>query len=80
MGVAITGYTAGIITDYGIKDSSNMGAAMAPAAYKTILANLNDTSCRITDYDLVVTGDLGTCGSKIMADLLLAEGINVSDR
>ena len=38
----ITGITTGKIIDYGIKDSMNMGAAMAPAAADTICQNLKD--------------------------------------
>lgn len=38
----ITGITTGKIVDYGVKDSMNMGACMAPAAASVIEANLND--------------------------------------
>lgn len=34
--------TIGKIVDYGLKDSQNMGACMAPAACDTILQNLMD--------------------------------------
>ena len=37
--IVITGITTGKIVDYGIKDSMNMGAAMAPAAFETIKQN-----------------------------------------
>ena len=40
--VRITGVTVGKIVDYGLKDSQNMGACMAPAAADTILTNLKD--------------------------------------
>ena len=38
----IAGITTGKIVDYGLKDSFNMGACMAPAAASTIEANLRD--------------------------------------
>ena len=40
--VRITGITTGKIVDYGIKDSLNMGACMAPAACDTIYQNFMD--------------------------------------
>lgn len=40
--VRISGVTIGKIVDYGLKDSQNMGACMAPAACDTILQNLMD--------------------------------------
>ena len=49
----------------GIKDANNMGAAMAPAAAQTILDFLSDTNTKPTDYDLIVTGDLGYVGSEL---------------
>ncbi len=66
--------TTGIIADYGIKDANNMGAAMAPAAYETIRAHLQDLNLKASDYDLIVTGDLGVLGKEIVADLFLKDG------
>jgi stage V sporulation protein AD len=40
--VRIAGVTVGKIVDYGLKDSQNMGACMAPAACDTIIQNLSD--------------------------------------
>lgn len=76
----VKGYTAGIITDYGIKDSNNMGACMAPAAYSTILAHFRDTGRSVDDYDLIVTGDLGRCGTEILIDLCRASGLDISKK
>lgn len=60
----------GTITDLGIKDANNMGAAMAPAAARTIADFLNDTHTKPEDYDLILTGDLGFTGSKLLYELL----------
>lgn len=51
-----------------------MGAAMAPAAYETIRAHLQDLNLEASDYDLIVTGDLGVLGKEIVADLFLKDG------
>ena len=60
----------GKIMDFGIKDANNMGAAMAPAAADTIQRFLNDTNTVPTDYDLILTGDLGKVGSELLISLL----------
>ena len=72
---AVTGATIGKVVDMGIKDSNQMGAAMAPAAVDTILTNFRETGRTIEDYDLIVTGDLGFTGKKIAVDLLKTAGI-----
>ncbi len=69
----------GKITDKGISDTSNMGAAMAPAAAKSIAEYLADTNTVPSDYDMILTGDLGYVGSDILLDYILSEyGIDIS--
>lgn len=79
-GPQITHITTGKITDKGITDISNMGAAMAPAALDTLLAHFKDTGYSSDDYDLIITGDLGKIGSDILCDLIKDEGYNISDK
>lgn len=74
----VTHATVGKIVDMGIKDIANMGAAMAPAAFDTILTHLEDTKRRPDYYDLIITGDLGVLGSEILVDLLASKGIDIS--
>lgn len=76
----ITGVTTGKIVDYGITDSMNMGAAMAPAACDTIAEHFEDFKTKLDDYDQIITGDLGQIGSKLLIDLLLEKKIDISDR
>ena len=64
--VRVAGVTIGKIVDYGLKDSQNMGACMAPAACDTIIQNLKDFERRPSDYDRIVTGDLGYVGQSIL--------------
>lgn len=75
--VRISGVTVGKIVDYGLKDSQNMGACMAPAAMDTILCNLKDFQRKPEDYDRIVTGDLGYVGSDILMDLLWKKGYDI---
>lgn len=76
----ITGVTTGRIVDLGVKDSMNMGCAMAPAAADLIRQHFEDFGSCPGDYDAIYTGDLGQVGSKALVDLLLAEGIDISSR
>ena len=78
-GPYLTHVTVGKVVDLGIKDANNMGAAMAPAACDTILAHLRDTGRSPEDYDLIVTGDLGTLGSQLLLELLGREGVELSN-
>ena len=77
--VRITGITSGKIMDYGIKDSMNMGAAMAPAAADCIAQNFEDFKRSPGDYDKIITGDLGAIGRKILIDLLKEKGYDISE-
>lgn len=79
-GVRILGATPGRIVDMGISDASNMGTAMAPAAADTLTALFKDTGTAPNDYDLILTGDLGTVGSEILKDLMLEEGFDISGK
>lgn len=74
----ISGATIGKIMDYGVKDSMNMGACMAPAAADTIRQNLEDFGRTPGDYDRIITGDLGTVGQKLLFDLLSEKQIDIT--
>jgi stage V sporulation protein AD len=75
----ITGITTGKIIDLGIKDQHNMGASMAPAAADTIIQHLDDFGLKPDYYDLIVTGDLGRYGSKILLTLLRNRGFIIDE-
>lgn len=73
----ITFATFGKVTDYGVVDANNMGAAMAPAARRTLITHFEDT-CRTPDYyDVILTGDLGALGSRILKHLMREKGYNI---
>lgn len=78
-GPRISMATVGVITDLGIYDANNMGAAMAPAAAKTVTAFLDDTQTNPSDYDLILTGDLGEVGSNLFQELMMKQGIYIDD-
>lgn len=75
--VTITGITTGKVMDYGLKDSMNMGACMAPAACNVIEAHLRDFQVKPEEYDKIITGDLGLVGRRILLDMLGAKNIDI---
>jgi len=79
-GPYLTHVTCGKIVDLGITDSSNMGAAMAPAAYDTLSALFQESSTTPNDYDLILTGDLGALGSRIVREQFAKDGVKLGDR
>ncbi len=73
----VRGFTVGKIEDLGVTDASNMGAAMAPAAWSTISAFFKDTGKSPADFDIVLTGDLGKVGSRLLCELAERDGHNL---
>ncbi|MBO5347151.1 MAG: stage V sporulation protein AD, partial [Lachnospiraceae bacterium] len=74
----ITSVTTGKIVDYGVRDSMNMGACMAPAAADVIYQALEDLSLKPEDFDRIITGDLGKVGTEILIKLLRDNKIDIS--
>jgi stage V sporulation protein AD len=54
-----------------------MGCGMAPATQNVILTHLRDTKRTPNYYDLIVTGDLGALGSRVLKDLLWEKGVDI---
>lgn len=74
----ITSATIGKVIDFGVTDVNNMGAAMAPAASSTLIEHLKNTNTKPSDYDLILTGDLGALGSRLLKHLTLKSGVDIS--
>lgn len=77
-GVVIRGITTGKVKDYGVQDPFNMGACMAPAAADTIYQSLEDFQMKVSDFDHIVTGDLGAVGQKLLFSLLGENGMDIT--
>lgn len=71
--------TIGTVIDSYIKDTYNMGAVMARSAYKTLKDHLQNTNTTIKNYDLILTGDLGKVGTKILKELLQKDKIKLTN-
>lgn len=72
--------TVGKIEDMGISDLNNMGAAMAGAAYDTILRHFRHMGTNPESYDLIITGDLGQVGTDMLCELFKRDGIDIEKR
>ena len=55
-----------------------MGACMAPAACDTIYQHLTDFGRSPSDYDRIITGDLGSVGQKALWDMMREKGMDIS--
>lgn len=69
----------GRVVDKGINDAANMGAAMAPAVCDTLCRYFKESGMSPVDFDLILTGDLGHEGSKILSELMMCEGYELSN-
>ncbi len=78
--IRVRGCTVGRVVDYGVKDANDMGAAMAPAAADTILRHLSFRGQSSDDYDLILSGDLGSRGLDLLKTLLRKEEILADER
>ena len=72
-GPAISKVIFGRVVDYGVENANEMGAAMAPAALDTLKRFLEDTRTQPGDYDLLLTGDLGEIGTRLLHELARKE-------
>ena len=79
-GPRITSCTIGTVTDLGITDANNMGAAMAPAALATIQRHFKDLSTTPDSYDLIVTGDLGLIGKEVLLTLAQRNNLEIGGK
>ncbi len=73
----ISAALAGIAVDGGINDANNMGAAMAPAAADTLLRYFEESCESVSDYDLILTGDLGFEGSSLLQMIAHKRGLEL---
>ncbi len=73
----VVGATIGRVIDQGMSDPLNMGGAMAPAAFDTIMSHFQDFALPYDYYDCVFTGDLGEIGSATCYEMLLQKGVNL---
>ena len=79
-GPIITSCTIGTVTDLGITDANNMGAAMAPAAFTTIKTHFEELGTTPDNYDLIVTGDLGQLGKDILLTMAQKEKLPIGGK
>ncbi|MBE6529551.1 MAG: stage V sporulation protein AD [Ruminococcaceae bacterium] len=79
-GVSISRGMVGIPRDSGVKDTANMGGAMAIAAADTLKRFFDASGASPADYDRIISGDLGYEGGSILCDLMKSEGIDIQEQ
>ena len=72
-GVRVDSSTIGTVSDMGVKDIYNMGGVMACACGDTIYKHLMNTKREVGYYDLILSGDLGIYGKKILVEYMKTE-------
>lgn len=75
--ISVKRIALGSVIDYLVTDANNMGAAMAPAAADTLYHYFEDTGSAPDDYDMILSGDLGSVGASILRDMLAEKGIKL---
>lgn len=76
--VKITNTTMGRVKDGKINDVNHMGAVMAIAACDTLKRHFEDLGIKPDYYDLILTGDLGIYGKRIVIDYMREFGYDMS--
>ena len=77
--IKITSATLGTVQDKGITDANHMGAVMAIAAADTMKRHFKDLNIKPDYYDLILTGDLGIYGKKILIEYLKTFDYDISN-
>ena len=77
--IKIVSSTIGQVENVMWDNPNDMGSAMAYAAYDTIINHLKNTKTTLECYDLILTGDLSSVGSKILKDLFLHDGLDLKN-
>lgn len=79
--IKVTSASIGTTTDLGVTDVYDMGSVMAPSAARVIFEHLTDTKTKVSDYDLILTGDLGVYGKEILSLYMIeAYDIDLKDK
>lgn len=77
--IKIVSASIGKTIDSYIKDAHNMGAVMAMGAVDTLMKHLTTTKTTIKDYDLILTGDLSSIGSKVLEKCFEKDGFQLEN-
>lgn len=77
-GPKVTAATIGKVVDAGLKDPNAMGPAMTPAAAATLWQHLQDLGRQPSYYDIILTGDLGQVGKKLLIQLMQEKGVDIA--
>ena len=72
--IKVSAFIPGKIIDWGYQNANDMGIAMAPAAYDTLVTYLQESKQSLADFDCVLTGDLSYYGLLFLKELMSDQG------
>ena len=72
--------TKGSCLELSRKNFYGLSLTLSPAAFATIRTHFDDFHTAETDYDLIVTGDLGQVGKEALLALARKHGISLGGR
>lgn len=78
--IKVSKATIGKVIDVESKNVNDMGSIMAYAAIDTFKTHLQNNMQSVDDYDLIVTGDLGSFGAQIFIDELQDSGYDLEQK
>lgn len=67
--IKVTSACIGKVIDMGVSNAFDMGAVMSPSAAYTLDKFLKESKTKPSDYDLILTGDLGKYGMEIFKEV-----------
>ena len=71
--IKVESATIGKVIDMGISNVYDMGSVMTPSAAYTLNEHLKSTNTKVSDYDLILTGDLGKYGKDLFKEYVKEE-------
>ena len=71
--IKVESATIGKVIDLGIDNPFDMGSVMTPSAAYTLNEHLKNTNTKVSDYDLILTGDLGKYGKELFKEYVKEE-------
>ncbi len=78
--IRVKSATIGRVVDFDFSNPNDMGSAMAPAAFDTIMRHFEMSQTSFDDYDLIATGDLSQIGLAILKDMFEYQDIDTQGK
>ena len=78
--IKVSKATIGKVVDVNSKNVNDLGSCMAFAAIDTYMTHLINNNESLSDYDLIVTGDLGKYGKEVFINQIKKKDSDINDK